>query len=185
MSNRGAAPSSAPAVVVPAARPLALVLLTLACSAPPPKPAAQVRVVNHAQLESELTARRGRPLVINLWAMWCAPCVAELPDLLASWHEVRAKGVELVLISYDLMMPDSPPAKVLPRLQEFLARRGIDATVLLYDALDYDAINKRLGLQGGVPATLVLDQNGTIVERHEEAAERARFDALMRKAAGG
>lgn len=172
--------------VAAGSRSLALLaLLAGACSAPPPRPAARVRVVNLEQLDQELQTLRGRPVVLNFWAMWCVPCVAELPDLLASWHETRAKGVELVLISYDLFLPDSPQAKVLPRLYQFLGQRSIDATVLVYDALDYDAINQRFGLQGGVPATLVLDKNGTILQRHEEAAERAQFDELMRKAVGG
>ena len=169
---------------------LTLALLCAACApatapAPASAPAVTVRVVDHKGLEAELAARRGHPVVLNLWAMWCAPCVAELPDLLASWHAARARGVDLVLISYDLLIPQATPATVLPRLRTFLAQRGIDATVLLYDAVDADALNRLLGLKGGVPATLVLDQSGAVIEREEEPAERARFDELLRKAAGG
>jgi len=56
-----------------------------------------------------LAAFRGRPVLVNLWAVWCAPCVAELPTL----DRLAAGGTEVVAISQD-----TDPAAAAPFLRE-------------------------------------------------------------------
>jgi thiol-disulfide isomerase/thioredoxin len=62
----------------------------------------------------QLTALTGKPLLVNLWATWCAPCVAELPKLDALAAS-KGDALQIVTLSEDL----TAPAKV----TEFLSRR--------------------------------------------------------------
>lgn len=142
-------------------------------------------IVGFDELEPALVAQRGQGQLINFWAMWCAPCVAELPDLVEVARAYEAEGGRVVGVSYDLMVAGADPTTVEDDVRAFLAARDLaDFDVLVYDEIDYEAINERFGLPGEVPVTLAVDRDGRIVDRHEGKAGRERFDELMRKALG-
>ncbi len=146
--------------------------------------APDIRVVDLKGLEAAVAGYRGKALLVNFWAIWCQPCVAELPEFLAVGREYRDRNAAVLTVSYDLMVPDATKDDVLKAMRGFVAARKIDAPVLIYDAPDYDAINERFGLPGPVPVTIAFDGTGKIVERHAGSATREQFELLMRKALG-
>ncbi|MBR6027890.1 MAG: TlpA family protein disulfide reductase [Clostridia bacterium] len=97
----------------------------------------------------DLSGQRGRVTVINLWATWCAPCVAELPyfDELQRTHP----GVTVLALH---------PAPVVDDVEAYVRRGG---WALLF-ALDEDNLADRI-LGGGslLPRTLVVDGEGLVV----------------------
>ncbi len=135
-------------------------------------------------LEAAIAAHKGEGILLNFWAIWCEPCVAELPDLLAVGREFKGQHGIVLTVSYDLMVPDVMPNDVLKQMQTFVAARKIDAPVYIYNAPDYDAINQRFGLPGPVPMTVAIDRTGKVVERHAGQAGRAGFVTMMKKAIG-
>ncbi|MCE9596131.1 MAG: TlpA family protein disulfide reductase [Planctomycetes bacterium] len=147
-------------------------------------PGPSVEVVDLAGLDAALAKHRGRGVLLNFWALWCAPCVAELPELMEVAHEFADDGGDVVLVSYDLIIPGAKLDEARHDVTEFARKRSIDVPILIYDAPDYEAINARYRLPGGVPMTLALDAKGEIVEVHDGAADKARFEELMRKALG-
>jgi thiol-disulfide isomerase/thioredoxin len=147
--------------------------------------APDVRVVDLKGLEAALAEHRGQAILLNFWAIWCEPCVAELPELQEVGRQFRDKNAVVLTVSYDLMLPDVTPEGVLQQVQAFLAQKKLDMPVFIYNAPDYDAINARFGLPGPVPVTVAIDRNGTIVARHAGKGGRERFVALMQKALGG
>lgn len=162
-------------------------LIALAACTPGGEPAstssaareATVEVVDLAGLERALEARRGRGYLLNFWAIWCAPCVAEMPELVETDHAWRERGGEVVTVSYDLMLPDVTPQGVREQVRAFAAERGIDLSIYVYEALDFDAIDERFDLPGAIPVTLAIDKTGRIVDREEGQGDRARFEAMM------
>jgi thiol-disulfide isomerase/thioredoxin len=143
-----------------------------------------IEVVDLKGLEAAVAKHRGKALLVNFWAIWCEPCVAELPGFLATGRAFAGKGAVVLTVSYDLMVPDVTRDGVLKQMRDFVASHRIDAPVYIYDAPDYDAINARFGLPGPVPATIAIDKDGAIVDRHAGKADKAKFEAMMRKALG-
>ncbi len=69
------------------------------------KPAKPVPVLTLTDLAQEqptdLSAYKGKPLIVNLWATWCGPCVTEMPSLVKLAADLKDQGVAVVAISED------------------------------------------------------------------------------------
>ena len=96
-------------------------------------------------------------------------------------HEFADRGGVVVTVSYDLMIPGATRETVRPKLEAFTAERKMDVPVLVYDAEDHDAINDRFGIPGEIPVTLAIDKSGKIVDRQFGAADKDRFEEMMRR----
>lgn len=97
----------------------------------------------------------GRPLVINVWASWCGPCVVEMPELARYAREQGANGVQVVGIALD----DAASVR------DFLARVPVGYPIVLDTAGPSDA-GVRLGnVRGVLPYTVLLDADGRIAKR--------------------
>lgn len=143
------------------------------------------RVVGLAELETRLAEARGAPLLVNFWATWCAPCVAELPELIEVVAEFDDRGLQLVTVSYDSMVPGVADGEAaLQLVRDHLTSSGLSFEVLVYDEDDYDGINERLGLPGPIPVTLAFDAEGREVARTEESTDAEGFRSLARAALG-
>lgn len=88
---------------------------------------------------------QGKPMLVNLWATWCAPCVAELPALDRAAKAAQAKGVKIIAVSQDMETAGVPAfwsARKLSTLQTWLDPEnalgfhygtGTLPTTILYD----------------------------------------------------
>jgi len=141
-----------------------------------------IRIVDLKGLDAALAEHRGQGVLLDFWAIWCEPCVAELPELLETGREYGGRGGAVLTVSYDLMLPGVTRDEVLQKMRAFVADHRIDVPVLIYDASDYDAINERFGLPGPIPVTLAIDRKGVIADIQEGKGGKARFAAMMQKA---
>ena len=94
--------------------------------------------------------RRGTPRLLNVFASWCVPCIAEAPQLLT----LRAAGVPIDAIA----IKDTPPA-----IAQFLQRNGDPYAGIGNDA--HSRVQLALG-SSGVPETFVVNGRGVIVKQH-------------------
>ena len=124
---------------------------------------------------ARLAIFRGRPLLVNFWATWCAPCVVELPSLdrLAARESER---MAVVAISQDLdgrqKVTDFFAGRSFARLEAYL-----DPRMEMMPALGIDTL----------PTTILYDAEGREVWRMTGMAEwgDARTSRLLREAGGG
>jgi len=98
---------------------------------------------------------RGRPLLVNLWASWCAPCVTEMPELQAFSREQGTNGIQVVGIALD------DPAAV----KAFLARIAVTYPILVDTPGARDA-GVRLGNAAGVlPYSVLVSRDGVLLKQ--------------------
>jgi thiol-disulfide isomerase/thioredoxin len=109
----------------------------------------------------------GKGLVVNLWATWCTPCVAEMPALQDLARKVAAQGILVLPLS-----SDRGGAKV---VRTFYDAHGIDALPIWLDPKGDAA---RAWGARGLPTTLIIDREGREVGRLEGAVDWAA-DATM------
>jgi thiol-disulfide isomerase/thioredoxin len=97
-----------------------------------------------------------RKLVVNLWATWCAPCVAELASLDRLKGKIDSKGYDVLAISIDRR-------KSVKNINDYLNKLKINNLVTFFD-LDRDLV--RNVKFSSLPVTLILDEQGREIARY-------------------
>jgi thiol-disulfide isomerase/thioredoxin len=113
-----------------------------------------------------LSEWKGRPLLINFWATWCAPCRREIPLLKTIRHEHAKDGIEIVGIAVDFR----------DAVQKYAREMSIDYPVLVGEQDGLEAI-AAFGMDTVFPFTVFADARGRIVTLKvgELHADEARF----------
>jgi thiol-disulfide isomerase/thioredoxin len=116
---------------------------------------ASVEVITVDKLKELIRNRSGKPLLINVWATWCAPCREEFPDLVKLANQYEDK-IDVVGISVDF--PEEIDSKIIP----FLKKQNATFTnyvIRLIEPEDFiNLLNK--DWSGAVPATFIYNEKG-------------------------
>lgn len=111
-----------------------------------------IPVYDFNTLEPLLYTERDKTYLINFWAMWCLPCVEELPYI----QEYASKNpdVEVILVSMDF------PKDIETKLKPFLKKKNISSKVVLLDDPDANTwINKiNPNWSGAIPYTIIFNK---------------------------
>jgi len=112
---------------------------------------------------------KGRPIVLNFWATWCGPCLAEIPALNAVAEDYKAQRLAVLGISVD----DAP---------EDLRRFAVDHTVTypLLVGRGQDKMQETYDAVMFVPITWLIRADGTVFLKHEGPATREWFDTQIK-----
>ena len=102
-----------------------------------------------------LGAYRGKVVLLNFWATWCAPCLTEVPRF-AEWQRTYGgpRGLQVVGVSMD---DDEPPVRT------FYQKYGLNYPVVMGD----EKLGELYGGVLGLPVTFLIDMNGKIRFKHE------------------
>ena len=97
---------------------------------------------------------RGKYVLLDYWATWCTPCIAEMPDL-KEVYETFGKDGRLVMIGLSLDEEAHAPKK-------FVAERGIPWVQVSLGAGSESSAAKNYGVQT-IPATFLIGPDGKII----------------------
>ncbi|MEM7728627.1 MAG: TlpA disulfide reductase family protein [Pseudomonadota bacterium] len=130
---------------------------------PPTQPALEFATPDGT---TRLADYRGRVVLVNAWATWCPPCVAEMPSLDELQRLRGGDDFAVVPVSLD---------RTLEEAAEFYERTGLTDLPLIHDGTF--AINARLELPG-LPTTVIYDAHGRELARLPGEADWASEEAL-------
>jgi cytochrome c biogenesis protein CcmG/thiol:disulfide interchange protein DsbE len=121
-----------------------------------------------------LRSLRGKAVVINFWASWCAPCKAEMPALQRTWERYRSRGLVVVGIDAEDLSTDARRLATKLGVTYPIVRDGTHRVVDEYGLTGY-------------PETFFVDRRGRLVSEHiaggiHLAANRLKFERGLRLA---
>ena len=157
-------PQAQPDAAAPQAAAKTIDTATKGKAAPP------VEFKDSAGKTVKLTDFKGKPLLVNLWATWCVPCVKELPTLDA----LAAQGGNLQVVA---VSEDMEGARVAP----FLAKRGLKTLKPYMDSTNALLLGLK---EPGLPVSILYDAQGKEVWRMRGDLDwtSARAKALIAQA---
>lgn len=137
--------------------------------------AADLRDLKDPARIKDVFPRSAKIRVVNIWATWCVPCVAEMPELRA----VRAAfGEEVALIG--VSMDDMIPGAKRQSVAAFLDRQKIGYINVYYNG-NSDDLTRHYHFEGEIPVTIAFDAAGREVWRHQGAIRSANTISELRK----
>jgi cytochrome c biogenesis protein CcmG/thiol:disulfide interchange protein DsbE len=113
-----------------------------------------------------LTEQRGKTVILDFWATWCAPCEVQMPVLDTLW-EMRG-GPDLMILGISV---DTDPA---PKVTEWVQERELDYPIAIASqelAVDYGVL--------GFPTLVIIDPAGGIHTRHIGVLSRPELEEIL------
>jgi cytochrome c biogenesis protein CcmG/thiol:disulfide interchange protein DsbE len=115
----------------------------------------------------DLKSQRGKVVLLNFWATWCAPCLLEMP-VFSGWQEqFGPRGFQVIGISMD---DDTEPVRKL------VARLNTTYPIAMGDA----KLGAKYGGVMGLPLTYLIDKNGKVRARFQGETEVGAIEKLLR-----
>jgi thiol-disulfide isomerase/thioredoxin len=108
----------------------------------------------------------GRPVILNFWATWCAPCRLEMPELQRAQAEFGDEGPVVLTINQE---------ESAERVAEFLDEVGLTLPALL----DSDAEVGKMYGAFFLPTTVIVDQDGRVAAIHRGMISRDELDEYL------
>lgn len=121
--------------------------------------------------EQRLDQWRGKVIVVNFWATWCAPCREEMPEFVRAQDEFGAKGLQFVGIAVDQA----------DKVRQFTTEIGLNYPSLIggFGAME---LSKSLGNSVmALPFSVVFDRQGNVAHTQLGVLKPQKLDAIVRQ----
>lgn len=128
----------------------------------PPSPAPEIAMATLDGGTARLSELRGKLVLVNFWATWCAPCLNEIPLLVQAQDRYGARGLQILGPAMD------DPEQV----REMLPRLKIQYPILIGEAEIPNAMDALGDTMGALPFSVLVSPDGYVVDR-----KHGEFDA--------
>jgi thiol-disulfide isomerase/thioredoxin len=112
----------------------------------------------------KLSDFRGKVLILDFWATWCAPRRVEMPRFVELQKQYGDKGLRVIGVSLDEQGPEF--------VKKFLKQFGVNYPIVIGN----EKVAEAYGGIEGIPTTFVIDREGRIVRRHIGYDDKAAFE---------
>ena len=121
-----------------------------------------------------------KPTVVNFWATFCKPCIAEIPHFQKVVRKYEKESVQLLLVSLD--MEEMYPAKI----KTFADRFGFTAPIVFLDETNADVFCPRVDEKwsGAIPASLFINNKTGYRKFFEEEMSELKFETELKTLIG-
>jgi len=129
-----------------------------------------------------LTSYKGKAVLINFWATWCAPCKIETPWIIELRNQYASQGFEVLGISADDLNRDDPKefAKDKMEISQSAQKLHINYPVLI----DGGTLDKQYGGLDELPTSFFINRKGTVVAAQLGLTSKDDIEANIKKALG-
>jgi peroxiredoxin len=115
---------------------------------------------------------RGKAVLLNFWATWCAPCKIEMPWFVDLQKQYAPQGLQVIGVAMDDSGEDT--------IAKFAKEMGVNYPVLV----GKEAVGDAYGGVEFLPTTFIIDRQGKVVDRVFGLVGRSEFEDNIKKALG-
>jgi len=127
-----------------------------------------------AGLNEIIGSHKGKIVLVDYWATWCGPCVANFPHTVELAKKYKADGLAVISVSFDLLEDEA-------KVRDFLAKQGaaFDNVISSHNAIgqkpfeDFDV--------GPLPEYRLYDREGKLKQKWEGGVEQAELDKRIQE----
>jgi thiol-disulfide isomerase/thioredoxin len=137
----------------------------------------KVEVIKFDWYESLRNQPNDTTYIINFWATWCVPCVAELPHFEQITKKYQTQKVKVYLVSLDFRK------NIDSHLRPFVKKKNLQSAVLLLDEPDANAWIDKVdpSWSGALPATIIFNNKKNMIQFLEKELNFTELDLITSK----